>query len=153
MTLYEIVNPSDPYTLAADDFETACLANILLSEGLYGLDEIDGNGRMPILGFGGADAADRWWRERFGRSLDDALAAMDRAAVATCLGSVLIGSAKDRKAYEAGLELIDDPAKRKAWHDRWHDDRRSSVNNIGKRAWQLGEQLHLVRREVVRDDR
>jgi len=54
---------------------------------------------------------------------------------------VLIGDAAHRKAFEKGLELIDDPVKREQWREHWLDERRTSMNNIGGRAWGLAKRL------------
>jgi len=52
---FEIVNPSDPYTIETDDFAAACVATILLGVGKYALDEKGGEKRqMPLLFLGGA---------------------------------------------------------------------------------------------------
>ena len=42
IVLYEIINPSDPYTLKADDFKIAAAACLILGDGQYGLESEDG---------------------------------------------------------------------------------------------------------------
>ena len=138
MTLYDVSNPSDAYTFEAPDTTVAFVVVALLGNGGYGATPIgdDKAEKIPIFLFGGADD---WMRER-GIVIDRVLA--DRKpAIIESLDSVLIGDAHDRQAFRDGLELIDDPAKRVQWRDRWHDDRRSSMNNIGKRAWTIAARL------------
>ena len=134
MSEFEIINPSDRYTLLADDFQLACVVCMLLGNGRYGLQEIGGDRHMPILFLGGGD---EWAQATFGKSITELLeqTTKDRPALAGwagCLESVLIG---DRATYNAALSKIDDPAKRAAWRDEWHDRHRSSINDIGGFAY------------------
>ncbi|HSV28621.1 MAG TPA: hypothetical protein VLL76_03655 [Candidatus Omnitrophota bacterium] len=137
-TTYEIVNPSDAYTIIAPDHEVAALACFLLGEGLYAFEPIDGDlPKVPLFLFGGAE---EWFEKTFGRTVSDALEARE-SDLAACLDTVLIGKAADRKAFQKGLDLIDDPAKRIEWRDHWHEERRTSCNNIGARAYKLAEAI------------
>ena len=137
MSEFEIINPSDRYTLLADDFQLACVVCILLGDGRYGLQEVGGQRHMPIMFLGGGD---EWAQATFGKSLTDLLeyGTKDKPALATCLESVLIG---DRATYNAALSKIDDPAKRAAWRDEWHDRHRSSLNDIGGFAYKWAENI------------
>lgn len=142
MKTYEIVNPSDPYTICADDRAVAAVACFLLGQGQYAFTDIEnGEDGVPIFLFGGVDA---WTNETFGKNASDLIKGVladKRDALIACLDSTLIGRPSDRASYEKGLELIDDPAKRKAWRDHWHDERRSSLNDIGGRAYELADRL------------
>ncbi len=107
MAVFEIINPSDPYTVETDEFAAACLATIALGYGHYGLKEIGGEGReMPIFLFGGHDA---WFRKQFGKTLPQLAEVAPRAKIAQCLESVTLCDA-------------DEP---------------SSLNDIGRRAREL----------------
>jgi len=67
---FEIVNPSDAYTIKADDLQVAAVAVCLLGNGQYmlkGLDEDKGQ-EVPFFFFGGAD---EWFTEKFGMSYED----------------------------------------------------------------------------------
>jgi hypothetical protein len=155
--IYEIINPSDPYTLESDDFAVACLATLLIGEGRFALHAVgDQQQRMPIFLFGNPDG---WLIQTFGKSLETFLEQTPPEALAACLDSVLIGSPQDRQTYQEGLALIDDPAKKKQWRDTWHDQHRSSMNDIGRWAHKLAERFqsvkskelhHLARRTIVR---
>ena len=59
---YELINPSDPYTFIAADYETAVLAVFCLGPA-YGARPKDGGEDVPIFLFGGAV---KWYAEKFG---------------------------------------------------------------------------------------
>ncbi len=118
--IYEIINPSDAYTMKADDFKVAAVAVALLGNGQYGIKG------TPIL-FG--------WNEFLkeqginlktfvGERVDEICAALD---------SVMIGKESDREEAESTLALIPED-KREAWLSERHERRRSSTNDIGKAA-------------------
>ena len=138
--LYKIINMSDPYTIKANSLDVALVACIALGSFQYAFDPLeDGGERVPMFMFGGSD---EWCQKHFGVNL--AAVVLDvrtnkRAELAECFDSCLIGRQSDRATYEAGLELIDDPVKRQQWRDRWLDERRSSMNNIGARAYAAAE--------------
>lgn len=140
-TLYEIINPSDAYTMVAEDRAVACAAVVFLGEGHYGLsakdDEKDG---CPILAWGGANALDEFFAKELGTTLADVMRDR-RPAMAAALRSVAIGTFTDRESFDRGLALIDDPAKKEEWRAWWHDERRSSMNDIGARAWALADAM------------
>lgn len=137
--IFEIINPSDKYTLKSDSFEVACLVTLALGTGKYGLSQIDGEMEMPIFAFGGSEYLETWWQEKFGHPFTQEQSPGQEAI--ECFESVLIGGAQSRASFEKGLELIDDPEKRKAWRDHWHNERRSSMNDIGSRAWATAARL------------
>lgn len=142
--LFEIINPSDAYTIEAPDMEIAACACIVLGRGHYAFEEIGGDAEVPMFLFGGHDA---WFKQQFGGTLDETLDRVmkeRREDLAACLDSVLIGSGADRDTYHRGLALIDDPAKRAEWRAQWHDERRSSLNDIGGNAYRIAEQLREV---------
>jgi hypothetical protein len=135
--IFEIINPSDQYTLKHDDFAVCCAACLLLGHGKYALTQLDAAAdaaplELPLFLFDG-DAAVPWFREKFGAGLGEFIKA-NLLRIADCLDTVVIGGPETRAAYERGLELIDDPAKRQIWRDEWLDERRSSMNNIGRSA-------------------
>lgn len=117
--IFEIINPSDPYTLEANDFEVASVAVVLLGQGAYGMKQLDGDKSLeiPIMMFGGAD---QWFTDNFG---DNAETVIGRVVNEKCLqladilDSVRIGGLEDREKGED-----------------YRDQRRSSLNDIGRRA-------------------
>jgi hypothetical protein len=147
--LYEIINMSDPYTIEAKSLDVAFVACLCLGDGQYAFEPIDDEGnnvdaeKIPLF-FGSLEQSgiQKWSQEHFGELFQDVVARVrteKRLELADCLDSCLIGDAKDRDTYYAGLKLIDDPAKRQQWLDRWHDKRRSSLNDIGGRAYAIAE--------------
>ncbi|MDD3040815.1 hypothetical protein [Bacteroides sp.] len=132
---------SDNYTLESDDFKMACIAVLMLGKGHYALDEIDGEHHMPIFLFGGHD---EWFKNQFGSTVPEFLElnkSEDWLKIAECLDSVMIGGPNERKMYCDALALIEGEDKKKEWRDKWHNTYRSSMNNIGKRAWALARAL------------
>lgn len=136
--IWEIINPSDKYTLSTDDHKLAALVICLIGEGKYGGDEVSGDRKVPLFLFGGHD---EWFQANFGQTFEEALSTCDKGALADVFDTVLIGGIADRMSYEKGIELISAPEKRIEWRDHWHDNRRSSMNNIGVRAWNIAANL------------
>lgn len=123
--MYKIVNPSDPYTLEANNLETAAVVCVFLGEGRYELQECetsenDGAVAVPFFMFGGAD---KWFKDHFGRSLDESINHVGYPAIAAVLDTVLIGS----------------PGKR--------DYERSSMNDIGGKAKRLAAGLRSAKQK------
>jgi hypothetical protein len=141
--LYEIINPSDPYTIEAQSLDVAAVACLFLGRRQYAFDPIgsDDSPEVPLFLFGGTD---EWCLKHFNESFESVVNRVTKekaAELAECLESCLIGKAADRETYRAGMELIDDPKKREQWREKWLEDRRSSMNNIGARAYAIAEKL------------
>lgn len=134
---WEIINPSDKYSLQARDFPTAAAACLLLGEGRMGLDpETDEQPRCPVFIFGGHES---FVDEYFGGDLSGWIDA-HLEAVADCLDSVLLGGFSRRRDFDAAVAAIDDPAKLATFREAWLD-KRSSLNNIGGYAAELAAHL------------
>lgn len=115
---FEIVNPSDAYTMEADDMEVAAVACCLLGDGKYALKGVgeDAGSDVPVFLLGGHD---RWFISKFG---------MDYETTAThCLEHRVgdLARAFDSVTLTSGS--------------------RSSLNNIGARARALAQ---AVRRKA-----
>jgi hypothetical protein len=140
--LYEIINMSDAYTIEAKDLELAFVACILLGRGQYALEPLEDDGvKVPFFMFGGID---EFCQKHFSKSAGaviDGVMEIRGKELADCLDSCLIGGKSNRQTYFDGLALIDDPAKRELWRNRWHEERRSSLNDIGGRAYEIAENL------------
>lgn len=67
---FNLINPSDPYTMDADDLEVAAVAVSFLGCGKYALEGIEENkGQdVPIFLFGGHD---EWFVGKFGMNFED----------------------------------------------------------------------------------
>lgn len=132
---YELINPSDPYTFIAADYETAVLAVLCLGPAYGAKPKGDGED-VPIFLFGGAV---EWYTDKFGHTPDDGLDEKGQA-VADALASFMLGGFEDRRRYNAALAAIDDPEKKARFIDEWQDGR-SSLNDIGGEAHRLSERL------------
>jgi len=103
---FDLINPSDPYTLEADDFEIASVAVCLLGAGKYpatalGEDASEDN-NVPAFLFGGHDD---WFNSRFGATFEATTERIlaDRAdALARALESVKIGSERRTSLNDIG---------------------------------------------------
>ena len=138
---YEWINPSDPYTFIAADYETAVLTVFCLGPA-YGAKPKDGGEDVPIFIFGGAVD---WYTKKFGHSPDDGLDAKGEAVV-DALASMMFGGFEDRRRYELALAAIDDPEKKAQFIDDWQDGR-SSLNDISGEAHKLAARLKERRAE------
>ena len=148
-TLYEIINMSDKYTIEVKSLDVAFVACLLLGDGQYAFQPIGEGVEVPLFLFGGAE---EWCKKQFNEEIGDTISRVTNAKaeeLAECFDSVLIGAAEDRQAYRDGLELIDDPNKREMWRNRWHDERRSSLNDIGGRAYEMAKRLRTKQSNFV----
>lgn len=135
--IYEIINPSDPYTIECESFLIAALSCVLLGEGRYAFEPDDESESVPIFLFGGSE---EWFENKFNSTLSE-LFESNKLKVSEALSSVLIGNKEDRKSYFTALELIEGDEKKERYRQQYLDDRRSSMNNIGERAIQLSKIL------------
>ena len=138
--LYNIINAHDAYTMEANDFKIAAVANLLQSDGYDGLEPVDGEGStMPILFLGGME---KWIDENICPHLDLVKFINEhRLEIADALDSIVCGSSQDRKLYLMGLGMASTPEKKKAWRDKWQDEKRGSLSDIGTHAWRMAERL------------
>ncbi len=142
--LYEIVNPSDPYTIEALSLDVAFVACVCLGRGQYAFTPLqEGGTEIPLFLFAGTE---EWSQEHLREGFEAVINRVTtdpakRIELADCLDSCMIGHAADREAWKAGFELTDDPAKREWWRRKWHEDRVTSMNDIGKRAYAMAAKL------------
>lgn len=132
-TVYEIINPSDPYSIVASDPRTVFWVAILLGQGSYGFDPVGDNGaeRVPLFLFGGAE---EWWDERYDVAPQQWYEE-NRISVADALDTVMLGPPTRRSPDDMPDASV-------------HDDGRTSMNDIGRAAWELAENI----REKAADD-
>ena len=140
MNLYEITNPIDPYTMRAEP-PIAGLVCLLLGDGKYGLrradsDETDVGTRVPMFAFvrQREQALEGYLTEAFGTPDLGEIVKQHREAIADAFRSVLIGSARDRVAMEKVLATISSEDDRERERTAWHDEKRSNMDDIGRRA-------------------
>lgn len=142
--LFNIVNPSDPYTVEAPSLDVAAVASLMVGQGQYSFASLDGSEDVPMFAFMGNDDTNAWFKQHCG---DDAETVVTRVTsekkieLADCLDSVIIGHYSDRQLYLLALSSITDPANREKYIFEYHDKKRSSMNDIGGRARQLAAKL------------
>ena len=137
--LFELINPSDPYTFRAPSIEVAGAAVILLSAA-YGARSI---GEDPELSTPVMFGWDEWAEEH---GVDGAWLDAHRLEVAEALDSFLIGGPAARAGAEEALAKI--PTEdRESWRARRQDSMRSSLSKIGERAYEVAKKLREERPE------
>lgn len=132
----EIINPSDPYTLVADDFLAAAVGVGILGQGSAGLEAPDGR-RTPVL-FGWDE-----WLDQQGISDLPAYLSANRIVIAEALETVMIGSRREREEVDSILALID-PSKHAEYLAARHDRRRSSMNDFRASAMSFAAKLREI---------
>jgi hypothetical protein len=140
MLLFEIVNPSDPYTVEASSLDVAAMAAVLLGQGNYQFKALEGGEDVPFFAFGGAD---EWCQQHFKESLVElSNRVMDTkvSEVADCLDSVLYGKKEDRVEFLITTEGMDRNTFEAARLIR-QANKRSSMNDIGERAYRMADKL------------
>lgn len=133
--IYELINPSDPYTMVYDDDEIARTACILLGESAYALKNENGGEVCPLLLLG----ATAFINKEYGSSAKFfEYVTENMLRIGDCLDSVMSFGPSERFAYEEAVKVMTDK-QRKEYRDKVHDRNMSSMNNIGARAWTLAE--------------
>lgn len=128
-TIYEISNPSDPYTLESDDFAAVLCAVGIPGTGMYGADPISGEGPSVPITLGSDYPAETYQAagieprsiEGFNKFMEDKA---NKIRVAVVLEGVRFGHTRDR----------DRPPE-------WGEEHRSSMNNIGGSAQAIAKSL------------
>jgi hypothetical protein len=137
MPIYELCNPSDPYTFEAPNIQIAGLCAAFLSTS-FGAKQVDADVQSPVL-FGW----DHWFKEQGMLGEDGELTGYIKAhakEIADAYDSFLIGSVSDRQDVVEMLKLIPED-KREKWRAERQDRHRSSMSKIGERAYQLARQM------------
>jgi hypothetical protein len=138
--LYEIVNPSDPYTIEAPSLDIAAMTAILLGQGNYSFQSLEGGQDVPAFAFG---KGDEWTQKHFKEDLMEmSNRVMDTKLreVADCLDSVLYGDAQERVDFLATTKDMDRP-NFEAERAMRQLDRCSSMNDIGSLAYRMAAKL------------
>lgn len=148
--VYDIANPSDKCTMRGE--RDACIvATLLLGERAYALTDVEtGEDVLPIMLVATPEALDEWIGEHLGvagSGLADYVRE-HRAPIADALASVVIGR---RDVYEIALAHIP-AAEQAAFGAEWHDAQRTSMNDIGARAWAMAENLRAKEAEGKAED-
>jgi hypothetical protein len=144
--IFEIVNPSDPYTIEAPDLAIAAVACFLLGKGAYAFEPLDADKdqRVPIFLAGLAGDVEKWCAQKFAmtsRQLFDHVLQRRPKELIDCLQSCLIGRRADRDDFAEFSRALDDDKKIAELRIARHKRRVTSLNDIGRRAYGLAEQL------------
>lgn len=138
--LYNLINPTDSVTFNAADTQIAALTVLLLSNGKFGADCIDGSEAdedVPIFLKGGALA---WWAERYDQPIDK-VAVARMPELVSALRSFVFGTPKERKTYDTALAALSDPVTREKFARNWALKHSSSTAEIDKMAEQVAQML------------
>jgi hypothetical protein len=141
MPRYELINPSDYYTFEARDILIAGAVTMFLSSN-FGAVQIhpEGDERTPML-FGWEE----WFKSKGVDLHDPKWTRENLQAIAEAFESFVIG---DRAEYMAGLEATLE-ADRPAFIEKWNNEKRSSVNDIGKAARSYATQCRKMLEAVA----
>lgn len=138
MELYEIISPSDPYTFRADSVAIARFVVIALGTGQYDGEAEDGTSLDAMLLTFTKEEAKAKLHEFFGDPKQ--FVREHRAEIIEALESVMSFNRGERGAYDEAIKLI--PADKIAgYRKKVHDKNRSSLNDIGDRAWKYAKKL------------
>jgi len=139
MPIYNLINPSDAYTFIAPSDEAAAVSVLFLSHGAYGAESTESDFASPIFSFSGEEYAEQWFKENFGHGLSESL---DKhlEIMPEVLESFLIASKAERETIDLACSMVSNEQAREL-RLKFHDNKRSSTNNIGKVAWNKAERL------------
>jgi len=141
MSLFHLINMSDRYYFEAPDVKIAALVVLLSAGTSCGAEEVvNKTNSTPIL-----SGWEPWLKEQGIVKNDfktdfDAYIQSRKQELIDSLESVLIGNLDFRQVYKDATksmsreELI-------AYRDTWHDKKRSSLNDIGGRAYATASKL------------
>jgi hypothetical protein len=145
MPVYEIGNPSDAYTMKSDCVPAAAVACMFLGEGAYNLTDKDGKQVCPFFLFGGDP--DAWLKAEHNTTIEDVTRDHGEEVI-DALETVLIGDFAEREVVESATAKMS-KADAAAWLEERHDRKRSSMNNIGRRAKAMAAALRKKQSAVT----
>lgn len=137
--IFELINPSDAYTFHAEDVKVAQAVSLLAGAGAYGLKDENGGSHSLLVAFMGIKEATALLETIFGPF--GVFRDEHREEIAAALDSMQIGDIPSRRNFDAAMEAITDPAKRKTFREEAHERNRSSLNDIGTFCWEMAKNL------------
>lgn len=132
--LYEVVNPSDAITFRATLVEAACIA-VRLSPGWMFVEDAE-TGEAPKIENLEAEY-DAIWKD-----------AGKLASYADAYRSFMVGSRTERELVEDAVALMSEE-QAKAYRSKWHDKRRTSMNDLCRQCWETAEKIAAYEPEVA----
>lgn len=135
--LYEIINPSDPYTMAADDVRVARCANIVLSEGCYALRDEEGKRVMPIMLADDTKETEAWLAENIAPDTS-AFMRENASKIADVLDSITLGG------FDVARKILALPQDEQVSARAKVNAKHTSLNNISGVGQQLAAQFRSI---------
>lgn len=140
MSIYEIINPHDAYTIEAESPMILAAAILVLGQGNYSAQLIDGDGEdIPIFIFGGALD---WFQGKFSRPLQEVLDE-HMPEIGAVLGSVVPGDLEKRKVFLAAQEVLTE-SERLDHRDMWRRGMISSSVDLAGPAWAYADRAKEI---------
>ena len=138
--VWELVNPSDPYTFRAPDVRVATVAAFMLSPA-YGAKRVDGEERSPLV--------TGWDEFVVKHGIDEVWMDSHLYEIAEAFDSFLIGSPSERADAEAALSLLANPREVRKWKLQRQDRLRTSLSAIGESAYSYADQMRRNLKEMT----
>lgn len=138
--LFEVVNPSDPYTIEASSLDVAAIVSLMLGHGKFELRSLDGGDNVPFFAFGGVDEWAQYMFKESMMELSNRVMDTKLAEVADSLDSILYGNQQDRIDFLASTKDMNRQMFEASRMIR-QDSCRSSANDIGERAYRMAAKL------------
>lgn len=132
LILYELINPSDPYTFYAPSIEVAGVTAAMLSTG-FGAKPVEGEGESSPVLFGWDD----WMKNK---GINAEWIEEHQTEIIDALESFLIGNANSRADVESMLAELPEE-KRAAWRLERQNRHRTGMNQIGEGAYKMAQRL------------
>lgn len=129
--IYELVNPSDTYTLRAREQRVAVHAALQLGGGFYALRGAADEEVMPI--FLSTESLEDWLSQTYQATTTEFMAGIDWRELADVLESLVCVPVRYRELYDRAL-LGMKGEERINFETEWHEKHTTSMNNIGARA-------------------
>lgn len=139
--LYELINPSDPYTCRADDPKAAMAVALVLGNGKMGLRDQEGEEYATLIMFMKEDALEEHLVHLFGEGGLGGFMEANAPAVADCLDSVMSVGFSERRTFDEAIKAIESDDRRDEYRAKIHDANRSSVNDFASYAWKYAASL------------
>ncbi|ELB1513684.1 hypothetical protein QPP80_003774 [Vibrio alginolyticus] len=138
MTLFELVNPSDPLTFYAPNLEVAAVVAYSLSSH-YGAVSVDNPEERSSILLGWGD----WFEER---NIDGEWMKANHLVLADAFDSLVIGKPEKRAQFDATLAALSDSQK-EAFKKEHHDKNRSSLKDIVSFAHKYAEKCRELHKQ------
>jgi len=123
---WNVINPHDPITFVANDYEAALIADRLLS-GLYFVEGVESR-EAPVV-----DDL-RSWYDKLWFSKEAIV------SLADAYDSFLVGN---RAEFEERVKGAG-PEKRAILHAEWHEEKRTSMVDICAKLWEAGRNIRAT---------